>query len=74
MEESMTLVFVVIQQWEIGIFDGVIELLEKLSEKCIFFIQLPNGVGVTQHKSKNNDLNTLNIFLFQVSKPDVEFL
>ena len=39
------------------LFDGVIELLEKLSETHILCIA-SNGVGVTQHtRLKKNDLN-----------------
>ena len=60
------------------LFDGVIELLEKLSETHILCIA-SNGVGVTQHiRLKNNDLNKYfkHIFISEevgYQKPDVEF-
>ena len=60
------------------LFDGVIELLEKLSKTHILCIA-SNGVGVTQHtRLKNNDLNKYfkHIFISEevgYQKPDVEF-
>ena len=60
------------------LFDGVIELLEKLSETHILCIA-SNGVGVTQHtRLKNNDLNKYfeKIFISEElgsKKPDREF-
>ena len=60
------------------LFDGVVELLDKLSKTHVMCIA-SNGVGVTQHtRLKNNDLNKYfeHIFISEevgYQKPDVEF-
>lgn len=60
------------------LFDGVIELLDKLSKTHVMCIA-SNGVAVTQHtRLKNNDLNKYfeHIFISEevgYQKPDVEF-
>ena len=60
------------------LFDGVVELLDKLSKTHVMCIA-SNGVGVTQHtRLQNNDLNKYfkHIFISEqvgYQKPDVEF-